>query len=107
MPLPVRNPVRVLQLTRIENISALVSLRVLNVAGNQLEELDGAALSPLNALIELNLRRNRIASLTRLEQLPAVERLFLSFNQLSQCASSLSLALSDCHCAALFSSLPD
>ena len=78
--------VHVLQLTKLENVAALAALRVLNLAGNQFEELDGAALAPLTALIELNLRRNRIGSLVRLEHLPPLERLFLSFNQLSQCA---------------------
>ena len=48
------------QISKIENLSHLAELRVLNLAGNELSVVNN--LSGLDSLTELNLRRNRIAS---------------------------------------------
>eukprot|EP00048_Salpingoeca_helianthica_P007120 m.106766 g.106766 ORF g.106766 m.106766 type:complete len:725 (+) comp14237_c0_seq2:752-2926(+) len=64
----------------IEGLQGLVDLRVLNLASNALTSLSG--LPPLPALAELNLRRNKITAVPVLP-LPALERLFLSHNEIT------------------------
>ena len=49
------------QITRIENLGHLKELRVLNLAGNLIDYVD--MLSGMDALTELNLRRNRIKTI--------------------------------------------
>ena len=49
------------QLKEIEGLQHLCDLRVLNLAGNAIEKVHN--LAGLDALVELNLRRNRIRSL--------------------------------------------
>ena len=52
------------QITKIENLSHLTELRVLNLAGNSIELVDN--LTGMDALTELNLRRNRIKAVVSL-----------------------------------------
>lgn len=47
----------------IENLNHLAELRVLNLAGNQISNVDN--LSGMDSLAELNLRRNRIRTVVR------------------------------------------
>lgn len=68
---------------QVEGLRHLSELRVLNLAGNLIERLDAAALSGLLALTELNARRNKISSIDGVETLPSLQRLFLSYNQLT------------------------
>ena len=49
---------------KIENLSHLVELRVLNLAGNEITVANN--LSGLESLTELNLRRNKIGSVVSL-----------------------------------------
>ena len=49
-----------LQIRHIERLNHLTELRVLNLAGNRIEFVDN--LQGMNALTELNLRRNQIRS---------------------------------------------
>ena len=70
------------QLRSIEGLSHLSELRVLNLAGNRIERINSNGLSGLSALAELNLRRNCLACISGVETLPALQRLFLSYNNI-------------------------
>ncbi len=61
------------QISEMEGLSHLAELRVLNLAGNQISRLDTTKLRGMGALIELNLRRNLIASIDGLQALPALQ----------------------------------
>lgn len=89
-------------ISRLEGLSHLNALRVLNLAGNALGELNSDCLNGLSSLIELNLRRNRLARVPALTGVPSLQRLFLSSNliaettdvqPLSSAASLVELAL--------------
>ena len=68
-------------ISRIDgSLDALVELRVLNLAGNRLNVIE--SLEKLQSLTELNARRNVIASVAGLDALPALQRVFLSNNQI-------------------------
>lgn len=49
-----------LQIVKIENLSHLTELRVLNLAGNEIVHV--SSVSGMRALAELNLRRNKICT---------------------------------------------
>nr|KAG5699547.1 hypothetical protein BaRGS_033743 [Batillaria attramentaria] len=70
------------QISKVENLNHLGELRVLNLAGNQITHVDN--LSGIDALAELNLRRNKIRTVTDVDTLPNLQRLFLSFNDISR-----------------------
>ncbi|XP_056022974.1 leucine-rich repeat-containing protein 49-like isoform X9 [Ostrea edulis] len=69
------------QISLIENLNHLSELRVLNLAGNQIVNVDN--LMGMDSLAELNLRRNRIKTVLDVDTLPSLQRLFLSFNDIS------------------------
>ena len=52
-----------IKISKIENISHLNDLRVLNLASNLIKIVDN--LNTLNSLIELNLKRNEIEEIVR------------------------------------------
>ena len=53
-----------LQIVKIENLSHLTELRVLNLAGNEIVHV--SSVSGMRALAELNLRRNKICTVVRI-----------------------------------------
>jgi leucine-rich repeat-containing protein 49 len=55
---------------------------VLNLAGNKIRWVDN--LSSLQSLTELNLRRNMIESVSELDKLPTLQRVFLSHNKIAR-----------------------
>jgi leucine-rich repeat-containing protein 49 len=75
------------QIGAIDGLSTLSELRVLNLAGNQIAHLEARRLTGLTSLAELNLRRNLITSVAGVEALPALQRLFLSYNAINTLAS--------------------
>lgn len=64
----------------IKNLELLQDLRVLNLSGNQLEEVKN--LGHNRSITELNLRRNKITQLDGFLELPCLQTLFLSGNNL-------------------------
>ena len=73
-----------------QSLRQLRSLRVLNLAGNQIQgALQTQALTGLTSLTELNLRRNQITTLEPIlgSSLLSLQRLFLSHNQIESSAS--------------------
>mmetsp|Transcript_40135 Transcript_40135/g.61307 ORF Transcript_40135/g.61307 Transcript_40135/m.61307 type:complete len:82 (+) Transcript_40135:286-531(+) len=60
--------------------SNLQNLRILNMSGNQLEEVHINC--PMKALSELNLRGNKLKEFTISSELEALTKLYLSNNQL-------------------------
>uniref|UniRef100_A0A8C7E9R0 Leucine rich repeat containing 49 n=1 Tax=Nothoprocta perdicaria TaxID=30464 RepID=A0A8C7E9R0_NOTPE len=74
------------QITKIENINHLGELRVLNLARNLLTIVDN--INGLDSLTELNLRHNQ----KDVDTLPCLQRLFLSFNNISSFEDILCLA---------------
>uniref|UniRef100_A0A672V9M1 Leucine rich repeat containing 49 n=1 Tax=Strigops habroptila TaxID=2489341 RepID=A0A672V9M1_STRHB len=76
------------QITKIENISHLNELRVLNLARNLLTIVEN--LNGLDSLTELNLRHNQVSK--DVDTLPCLQRLFLSFNNISSFEDILCLA---------------
>ena len=72
------------KISRIENISHLTELRVLNLANNLIKVVDN--LNGLISLTELNLRRNVIDQVTGLNHCPRLQRTFLSNNKLAEFA---------------------
>ena len=54
-----------LKITKIENLSHLTELRVLNLAGNEITSVSN--ISGMNALAELNLRRNQITTVVSMK----------------------------------------
>jgi hypothetical protein len=65
---------------KMENLTHMAELRVLNLAGNQISLVENV--SGLNSLTELNLRRNKITQVVGLDELPSLQRVFLSNNLL-------------------------
>jgi len=65
-----------------ESLAALVHLRALNLSNCMIESLQSLARSPLPAISVLNLRGNRISSLSGIEKLLSLERLDLRENKL-------------------------
>ena len=90
-------------ITKVQRLSHLIELRVLNLAGNAIQVVDN--LSGLKSLTELNLRRNNIDTVLDLDALPNLQRVFLSHNRINsydaiscvfRCTRTLSeLALSE------------
>uniref|UniRef100_A0A8C0VIY7 Leucine rich repeat containing 49 n=1 Tax=Cyanistes caeruleus TaxID=156563 RepID=A0A8C0VIY7_CYACU len=76
------------QIAKIENISHLSELRVLNLARNLLTVVEN--LNGLDSLTELNLRHNQVSK--DVDTLPCLQRLFLSFNNISSFEDILCLA---------------
>uniref|UniRef100_A0A8C3K1J0 Leucine rich repeat containing 49 n=1 Tax=Calidris pygmaea TaxID=425635 RepID=A0A8C3K1J0_9CHAR len=76
------------QITKIENIGHLSELRVLNLARNLLTIVEN--LNGLDSLTELNLRHNQVSK--DVDTLPRLQRLFLSFNNISSFEDILCLA---------------
>uniref|UniRef100_A0A8C9EYU5 Leucine rich repeat containing 49 n=1 Tax=Pavo cristatus TaxID=9049 RepID=A0A8C9EYU5_PAVCR len=76
------------QITKIENINHLSELRVLNLARNLLSIVEN--LNGLDSLTELNLRHNQVSK--DVDTLPRLQRLFLSFNNISSFEDILCLA---------------
>jgi leucine-rich repeat-containing protein 49 len=70
------------KLTKIENISHLSELRVLNLANNLITHVEG--LTGLVSLTEMNLRRNLIESVQGLNHCPRLQRIFLSNNRIEK-----------------------
>lgn len=70
------------KISRIEKISHLTELRVLNLAGNEIATV--TSLAGLESLTELNLRRNKITAVYDIEQLPNLQRLFMSYNEIKK-----------------------
>ncbi|XP_026030033.1 leucine-rich repeat-containing protein 49 isoform X2 [Astatotilapia calliptera] len=69
------------QICRIENVSHLSELRVLNLAGNNISKMEN--LQGLDSLTELNLGQNCISVVTEVDRLPLLQRLFLSCNNIT------------------------
>uniref|UniRef100_A0A8C3LR14 Leucine rich repeat containing 49 n=1 Tax=Chrysolophus pictus TaxID=9089 RepID=A0A8C3LR14_CHRPC len=76
------------QISKIENINHLSELRVLNLARNLLSIVEN--LNGLDSLTELNLRHNQVSK--DVDTLPRLQRLFLSFNNISSFEDILCLA---------------
>uniref|UniRef100_A0A8B9VQX3 Leucine rich repeat containing 49 n=1 Tax=Anas zonorhyncha TaxID=75864 RepID=A0A8B9VQX3_9AVES len=76
------------QISKIENINHLSELRVLNLARNLLSIVEN--LNGLDSLTELNLRHNQVSK--DVDTLPHLQRLFLSFNNISSFEDILCLA---------------
>ncbi|XP_072880814.1 leucine-rich repeat-containing protein 49 isoform X1 [Hemitrygon akajei] len=70
------------QISKMENINHLSELRVLNLAGNLIVHAEN--MNGLDSLTELNLRRNRIETVRDADTLPCLQRIFLSFNNISR-----------------------
>eukprot|EP01034_Spumella_vulgaris_P025829 gene25829-32325_t len=73
----------------ISNLTALRKLDVLDLHSNEIRAIEGLeGLSDLRVLnlAELNLRRNHIDCVTGLNKLPALQRVFLSHNQIRSVA---------------------
>ena len=64
-------------------LTTLTALRALNLSNCMIESLHSVARSPLTAIISLNLRSNRLASLAGIERLLSLERLDVRENRLS------------------------
>ena len=88
------------KISRIENISHLSELRVLNLANNLITHVSN--LTGLVSLTELNLRRNLIDQVTGLQSCQRMQRVFLSNNRIEkfenvscikECAQLAELAL--------------
>lgn len=69
-----------------QNLGALSSLRILNLAGNSLRNIRNLGPHGLPCLTELNLKRNRIKSLEGLQKTPNLRKLFLANNDLQRLA---------------------
>lgn len=70
------------KISKIENISQLSELRVLNLANNLITNVSN--LNGLVSLTELNLRRNLIDSVQGLQNCPRLQRVFLSNNRIEK-----------------------
>jgi leucine-rich repeat-containing protein 49 len=70
------------QITQVGGLSTLSELKVLNLAGNQIRAIGACDLQGLRSLQELNLRRNRIRRLLGFGETPKLQKLFLSNNDL-------------------------
>ncbi|XP_059801838.1 leucine-rich repeat-containing protein 49 isoform X2 [Hypanus sabinus] len=70
------------QISKMENINHLSELRVLNLAGNLIVHAEN--MNGLDSLTELNLRRNCIETVRDADTLPCLQRIFLSFNNISR-----------------------
>lgn len=77
------------KITKIENISHLSELRVLNLANNLITHVEG--LNGLISLTEINLRRNLIESVQGLNNCPRLQRIFLSNNRIEKFDSMASI----------------
>jgi leucine-rich repeat-containing protein 49 len=69
----------------LENMDHLADLRVLNLAGNNISCVEN--IRGLRSLTELNVRRNAIEECFELDILPALQRVFMSNNKVSQLES--------------------
>ena len=70
------------QLRFVGNLGCLSSLRVLNLAGNHFKTVRLGQYG-MTALVELNLKRNRIRNVEGLQKAPHIKKLLLSNNELS------------------------
>ena len=68
-------------LTSTNGLERQKHLRTLNLAGNQLKDVD---FEHLSTLTELNLRRNQIERITGLHSLEYLSRVYLSFNNIAK-----------------------
>ena len=75
-------------LTSTRGLEHQVNLRTLNVAGNQLKELE---IDQLVSLVELNARRNQIERIPRFQS-DYLNRVYLSFNNLAKWDDAWSLS---------------
>lgn len=72
------------QISNVTGLSTLTELKVLNLAGNQIRFIGVGDFQGLNALQELNLRRNRLRKLLGFGETPNLLKLFISNNDLQR-----------------------
>ncbi|KAG8227084.1 hypothetical protein J437_LFUL007421 [Ladona fulva] len=70
------------QICSISGLSKLNALKVLNLAGNQILTVEQTHLQGLHSLKELNLRRNRISKMYGFEEIPELQKLYISNNDI-------------------------
>ncbi|KAK2580187.1 hypothetical protein KPH14_012452 [Odynerus spinipes] len=68
------------QILQITGLNGLSSLKVLNLAGNNIKTIGYNDFQGLTSLKELNLRRNKIKKLMGFEDIPQLQKLYLSNN---------------------------
>lgn len=69
------------RISHANGLKGLNELKVLNLAGNQLKSVE---LSGLPELRELNLKRNRVRKLSGFDGVPRIQKLFLNNNDLQR-----------------------
>lgn len=70
------------QIVQITGLNGLSSLKVLNLAGNIIKTVGCNDFHGLTSLKELNLRRNKIKKLLGFEDIPQLQKLYLSNNDI-------------------------
>ncbi|XP_047369807.1 leucine-rich repeat-containing protein 49 isoform X2 [Vespa velutina] len=70
------------QIVQIAGLNGLSSLKVLNLAGNIIKTIGCNDFNGLTSLKELNLRRNKIKKLLGFEDIPQLQKLYLSNNDI-------------------------
>ncbi|KOX77104.1 Leucine-rich repeat-containing protein 49 [Melipona quadrifasciata] len=80
------------QIVQISDLNNLVSLKVLNLAGNNIKAIGYHDFQGLTSLKELNLRRNKIKKLLGFDEIPQLQKLYLSNNDISKIEDVGSLA---------------
>ncbi|XP_037948788.1 uncharacterized protein LOC119680166 [Teleopsis dalmanni] len=73
-------------------INCLLELKSLNLAGNQIRQINHNDFNGLLNLKELNLKRNKIRRINGLQDLTALERLWLCHNELQRVEDMTSIA---------------
>lgn len=81
-------------ITHIGGLSELRELKVLNLAGNQIKSVGMSDLKGLTCLQELNLRRNRLKKLLGFGDVPQLQKLFISNNEVQTVEDMSSIAKS-------------
>lgn len=79
-------------ITQISGLSNLRELKVLNLAGNQIKCVNNLDLKGLLNLQELNLRRNRLRKLLGFGEVPQLQKLFVSNNEIHSVEDMSSVA---------------
>ncbi|XP_071441990.1 leucine-rich repeat-containing protein 49 [Hetaerina americana] len=71
------------QICELDGLANLHVLKVLNLASNQISCIEKSCLHGLHSLKELNLRRNRIKQLFGFEEIPDLQKLYISNNDIT------------------------
>ncbi|RLU21432.1 hypothetical protein DMN91_005805 [Ooceraea biroi] len=80
------------QIHQITGLEGLSSLKVLNLAGNNIKTVGYNDFQGLTLLKELNLRRNKLKKLLGFDEMPQLQKLYLSNNDIHRIEDMSSLA---------------